>query len=178
MEELLLKTLQQREDRIKLYGVHVLGLANLALCLPLQPLFVMSSQLQFTGKPALPNFSGTTFQDKLGSYIYMKHSANRPFKAPQFANYQAAYFENTLSGYKSFYRGTWSGALAFYFSTIAKSFFVKFVPEDFSSKLLAEVITSCCGADCATTIRGPISHDAAEQLEEYEDLQRTHRYLC
>lgn len=109
---------------------------------------MLSTQLQFSSKPALPNYAGKALDEQLNSFIYSKHTANRPFKAPQFYNYKSAYFENSLSGYRSFYRGAWSGALAFYCSVLAKSALVKLVPEDFSSKFLAgklqtEVVTSC-----------------------------------
>jgi hypothetical protein len=109
---------------------------------------VISTSLQFTRKPALPNYAGKAFQDELVSFVYSKHSANRPFQAPQYSNYKAVYLESSLCGIKSFYRGTWSGALALYVSLVVKGVLVRCVPEDFSSKLLAgnshaEVGTSC-----------------------------------
>ena len=86
MDELLYEKLKENEEKIKRFGPHVSGLANIACNLVLYPLFQISTQLQISPNTT-PNYLGNTFKSKITSFIFSSHSANKPFVPPRFHNY-------------------------------------------------------------------------------------------
>ncbi|CAG9313508.1 unnamed protein product [Blepharisma stoltei] len=121
MDELVYQKLQENERRMKLYGPHLAGLINASINLCVYPFLQISTQLQLSPIPSSHNYIGKSYAEKVSSFIWNPHPANRPYKAPLFKNANSAIIWNSLQGYLGFYRGFFMGISHFYFGILART---------------------------------------------------------
>lgn len=141
MDELLFEKFKENEERVKKFGPHLSGIVNCVCNLGLYPFFQVSTQMQLS--PACKaNYSGKGLTEKLSSFIFTPHPANKPFTAPRFSNYLSVSFYNALQGPTGAYKGYTSGMSFFYLSILSRSLLTSaFYPQlkelSFESKILA-----------------------------------------
>lgn len=114
-------------------GPHVTGLANAVCNLAVYPIFQCSIQLQL-GRSPEGNYRGTSLRQRIYTFIYEPHTANRPYRPAVYHNYTGVLIGNSLQGRLGFYKG-WSMAVShFHLSilsrTLATSLLVRSVDEE------------------------------------------------
>ena len=146
MEEAFFKQAKENEEKIRIYGPHVAGFVNLVCNAGLYPLFLMSTQLSLSQKPA-PDYSGKKFKDKMFSYVFSQHQGNSPYRPAKFYNYTSSFIHNSLQGFSSFFKGFSASVLGFYLSILSKSAASYALSDKLSnlnrtSQILSEIVLS------------------------------------
>lgn len=147
MEEELFNRFQENERRIQKYGAHVAGLVNYGLNAVVYPFYLLSIQLQMSPHPTVPNYTGKTFQQRLGSFIFERHPGNMPYRPAQYMDYRAAMMGVSLQGIPGFYKGYLVSSLHFYSSLYCRAastqLLTHYSSEDFrknrQSRILSEI---------------------------------------
>ena len=125
MEEVLFEKLKENEgkinvEKIKQWGPHITGVVNLCCNALLYPVFQVSTQLQLS-MAAGPTYHGKTFQQKVYSFIFEPHSANKPFRAQVHPTYFSAILGSSMQGALGFFKGFSMYTSQFYLSILSRS---------------------------------------------------------